>query len=60
MFITCLVQVIQQHDYDIHQMSLKSNVDIIDLMAQYSSGLFLKTGLQSQQMPYNNSVTIDW
>jgi hypothetical protein len=36
-----LVPVMQQHDADIHHMkeSLKSIVDIIDLMAKYNTGL---------------------
>ena len=54
-----LVRVTQQHDKDIHEMreSLKSIVDVIDLMAEYNPGL-LQLQISEQLDIFEDRVTI--
>ena len=54
-----LVRVTQQHDVNIHQMkeSLKSIVDVTDLMAEYNPGL-LQLQISEQLDMFEDRVTI--
>jgi hypothetical protein len=54
-----LVRVTQQHDVDIQQMkdSLKSIVDVIDLMAEYNRGL-IQLQISEQLDIFEDRVTI--